>query len=93
MRPSNLRRHRAGGAAPAWLNAANEVAVEAFLAGRISWVGIAEVLTDVLDRFEPVSMGTVEDVVRVDKHARAAASATIEKRNDDLTTTRQGSDR
>ena len=35
---------RIGGTAPAWLNAANEVAVAAFLAGRIRWTQIAEVL-------------------------------------------------
>ena len=34
---------RAGGTAPAWLSAANEVAVEAFLAGRIAWIQIADV--------------------------------------------------
>ena len=33
---------RIGGTAPAWLSGANEVAVEAFLAGRIPWMGIAE---------------------------------------------------
>ena len=40
------------GPAPAWLNAANEVAVEAFLDGRIRWIAIADVLTAVLDRHD-----------------------------------------
>ena len=41
---------RAGGLAPAWLNAANEEAVAAFLDGRIAWVDIAAVCAAVLDR-------------------------------------------
>ena len=43
------RAGRAGDLAPAWLNAANEVAVAAFLAGRIRWTAIAEVVAAVLD--------------------------------------------
>ena len=46
------RAGRAGDLAPAWLNAANEVAVEAFLAGRIAWAAIAEVVAGTLDRYE-----------------------------------------
>ena len=41
---------RAGGGAPATLSGANEVAVEAFLAGRIPWLGIAEIVDEVLER-------------------------------------------
>ena len=41
---------RIGGSAPAWLSAANEVAVEAFLAGRIRWNQIADVCVAVLGR-------------------------------------------
>ena len=44
-----------GDLAPAWLNAANEVAVAAFLAGRIGWSSIAEVVEGTLDRYEPPS--------------------------------------
>ncbi len=43
---------RRGETAPAWLNAANEVAVAAFLDGLISWVSIADVLREVLDRHD-----------------------------------------
>src|SRR5207245_4942506 len=39
---------RAGGTAPAVLSGANEVAVEAFLAGRLPWLGIADVVGEVL---------------------------------------------
>src|SRR5579872_692966 len=42
---------RAGGLVPAWLNAANEVAVEAFLSGRIAWGAIARVVADTVSAF------------------------------------------
>src|SRR6476469_10074036 len=70
---------REGGTAPAWLNAANEVAVEAFLAGRIAWLGIAEIVDEVLQH----GTGNVDDVLSVlaaDRVARAQAATATEKR-------------
>ena len=75
------RAGRAGDLAPAWLNAANEVAVAAFLAGRIAWTAIAEVVEGTLDRYEaparpgrPAVAGrTVEDVLDADAAARRVA--------------------
>jgi 1-deoxy-D-xylulose-5-phosphate reductoisomerase len=64
---------RMGGSAPAWLNAANEEAVAAFLAGRIRWVDIAAVCADVLDHHDGAPLGTVDDVVAADARARAVA--------------------
>jgi 1-deoxy-D-xylulose-5-phosphate reductoisomerase len=64
---------RAGGSAPAWLNAANEVVVEAFLAGRIGWVDIAALLASALDAHEPRHLSTVDDVIGVDARAREVA--------------------
>ena len=52
---------RLGETAPAWLNAANEVAVAAFLDGRIGWIAIPDVLTEVLSRHDG---GTADDVRR-----------------------------
>ena len=49
---SPTRPAAAGETAPAWLNAANEVAVEAFLDGRIRWIDIPDVLEAVLDRHD-----------------------------------------
>ena len=46
------RAGRVGDLAPAWLNAANEMAVAAFLAGRIGWTAIAEVVGATLDRYD-----------------------------------------
>lgn len=64
---------RAGGSAPAWLNAANEEAVAAFLDGRIAWADIAAVCAGVLDRYQPEPLAVVDDVVRADARARAEA--------------------
>ena len=71
---------RAGGAAPAWLNAANEVAVGAFLDGRLDWLGIAAVVAGVLDRCDGAPLGSVDDVLDADRHARALASEAVDRR-------------
>ncbi len=64
---------RQGGSAPAWLNAANEVAVEAFLSRRIDWLGIPEVLEAVISRHDGGVLSTVEDVIDADATARRVA--------------------
>jgi 1-deoxy-D-xylulose-5-phosphate reductoisomerase len=65
---------RAGGSAPAWLSGANEVAVEAFLAGRIRWAEIADVLDAVLQAHDGVPPTSIGDVIEADRRARAAAA-------------------
>ncbi len=64
---------RAGGTAPAWLSAANEVAVEAFLAGLISWNQIADVSVATLDAHDGAVPDTVADVIAADTTARRHA--------------------
>jgi len=64
---------RAGGSAPAWLSAANEVAVDAFLAGRISWLQIADVNDATLQRHDGADLRTVDDVLAADAEARRIA--------------------
>ncbi|BFI95270.1 MAG: 1-deoxy-D-xylulose-5-phosphate reductoisomerase [Rhodanobacter sp.] len=64
---------RAGGDAPALLNAANEVAVEAFLAGALPFLAIAEVVEAVLAELPPQAVVDVESLVARDGEARAAA--------------------
>ncbi|HAP77502.1 MAG TPA: 1-deoxy-D-xylulose-5-phosphate reductoisomerase [Acidimicrobiaceae bacterium] len=64
---------RSGGTAPAWLSAANEVHVEAFLDGRLRWREIAERNEAVLQRYEPSAGTTVADVVAADSQARSRA--------------------
>jgi 1-deoxy-D-xylulose-5-phosphate reductoisomerase len=70
---------RAGETAPAALNAANEVAVAAFLDGRISWTAIPDVLKAVLDGHDGAVAAGVEAVVSADKRAREAARREIER--------------
>jgi len=64
---------RAGGDAAAILNAANEVAVEAFLAGALPFLAIAEVVEGVLAELPPQAVVDVESLVARDGEARAAA--------------------
>jgi 1-deoxy-D-xylulose-5-phosphate reductoisomerase len=70
---------RAGGAAPAWLSASNEIAVEAFLAGLISWGQIADVSEAVLDAYDGAAPDTVDDVIAADAEARRRATKHIEE--------------
>jgi 1-deoxy-D-xylulose-5-phosphate reductoisomerase len=71
---------RLGGTGPAWLNAANEVAVEAFLDGRIGWTTIADVLEAVLARHDGAMADSVDAVIDADRQARAVAGTIIEER-------------
>ena len=68
---------RMGSTAPAWLSAANEVAVEAFLAGRVRWPHIAEICDAVLQRYEVGPDVTVDDVIAADARARLVAATVI----------------
>ena len=68
---------RVGSTAPAWLSAANEVAVEAFLAGRVRWPHIAEICDAVLQRYEAGPDVTVDDVIAADARARLVAATVI----------------
>lgn len=62
-----------GGHAPAVLNAANEVAVQAFLEGRLSLPGIAAVVEDTLEAVGPGPAGELEAVLEADRRARRLA--------------------
>jgi len=64
---------RAGGTAPAVLNAANEVAVEAFLAGRIPYAAVVETTARVLSRHQVVPATSVEEALEADAWARRVA--------------------
>jgi 1-deoxy-D-xylulose-5-phosphate reductoisomerase len=75
-----LARHalEAGGARPAILNAANEVAVAAFLARRIGFLEIAAIVADTLDRYDPPVPETLDDVLAIDGEARTIAGERVE---------------
>ena len=68
---------RAGSTAPAWLSAANEVAVDAFLQGRLRWSQIAEVCDAALQRYEPGADSTVDDIIAADARAREVAKEVL----------------
>jgi 1-deoxy-D-xylulose-5-phosphate reductoisomerase len=68
----------AGGARPAVLNAANEIAVAAFLEGRIGFLDIAATVRKALDRCDPAPPACLDDVFAIDAEARATAKAVIE---------------
>ena len=68
---------RAGGSAPAVLNAADEIAVEAFLTERIGFTSIPVVIAGTLERVESRPLTSVEDVLDVDEEARATAFEVI----------------
>jgi 1-deoxy-D-xylulose-5-phosphate reductoisomerase len=67
----------AGGTAPCVLNAANEVAVSAFLEGRLSFTGIAEVIERALADIPPEPVRHFSDLYRADAAARALADELI----------------
>jgi 1-deoxy-D-xylulose-5-phosphate reductoisomerase len=71
---------RTGGGAPAVLSGANEVAVAAFLAGRIAWTAIAEVVAEVLDAGTG-NVSDVADVLEADRVARERAATSVERRS------------
>ncbi|MFP5383434.1 MAG: 1-deoxy-D-xylulose-5-phosphate reductoisomerase [Gammaproteobacteria bacterium] len=70
----------AGGNAPAVLNAANEVAVEAFLEGRLSFPGIAAVIADTLAVVTLPVAETLDALVAVDASARRHATTVVAAR-------------
>jgi 1-deoxy-D-xylulose-5-phosphate reductoisomerase len=69
---------RAGETAPAWLSAANETAVEAFLDGRIAWVQIAEVVSDALQQHDGTKASDADTVIDTDRRARLVTRRLIE---------------
>jgi 1-deoxy-D-xylulose-5-phosphate reductoisomerase len=68
----------AGGARPAILNAANEVAVAAFLEGRIGFLEIAMIVEETLTRYSPASPTSVEEIWAIDREARGHAVSRAE---------------
>jgi 1-deoxy-D-xylulose-5-phosphate reductoisomerase len=71
---------RRGGTAPAVLNAANEIAVEAFLDRRIAFTAIAEVNEEVLSEVDAEPLASLEQVYAVDIEARALAARLVARR-------------
>ncbi|HET7489006.1 MAG TPA: 1-deoxy-D-xylulose-5-phosphate reductoisomerase [Acidimicrobiales bacterium] len=72
---------RLGGTSPAVLNAANEVAVDAFLNRRLRWADIPAVIEDCLGALPGTKADTVDVVLEADRTARARALGAVERRS------------
>jgi len=81
---------RAGGTAPALLNAANEVAVAAFLERRLNFGAIPVVIEDVLDRVATTTVRRLDDVLAADAEARRAAQQSVARLQGKSPDTRAG---
>jgi 1-deoxy-D-xylulose-5-phosphate reductoisomerase len=71
---------RRGGSAPAWLSAANEVAVEAFLGNALPWSGIADVVAETMAAWVDEQVDEVDAVLAADAQARARARLALDRR-------------
>jgi len=72
---------RSGGIAPAVLNSANEIAVEAFLESRISFLQISETVARTVDIVHEGSEDSLEDILEADARARREAELIVSKLN------------
>ena len=68
---------RRGGSAPCVFNAADEIAVQAFLDGRLGFLGIAELIERTLDAVPTARPESIDHVLEVDSEARATAAALV----------------
>jgi len=75
--------HEAGGSATCTLNAADEIAVEAFLQGEITFPGIGEVVEETLGRVGTSSIHSVADVMEADGRSRDVARSIVKSRGRD----------
>jgi 1-deoxy-D-xylulose-5-phosphate reductoisomerase len=71
---------RSGGSAPAWLSAANEVAVDAFLSDALPWSGIADVVAETMAGWVDEPVDQVEAVLAADAEARTRARLALGRR-------------
>jgi 1-deoxy-D-xylulose-5-phosphate reductoisomerase len=71
------RAGEAGGTYPAVFNAANEIAVAAFLDGRLPFLGIADVVADALERADGAPARDLEELVEADEEARRLAGSGV----------------
>ena len=70
---------RAGGSAPAWLSAANEIAVDGFLNGKIRWNQIPDVCSGTLEVHDGAMLASLDDVTDADRAARRRATMILEQ--------------
>jgi 1-deoxy-D-xylulose-5-phosphate reductoisomerase len=70
---------RTGGPAPTILNAANEIAVEAFVAGRVGFLSIAGIVEETLAASDLPPIRSLDDVLACDAQARRAARDLVQR--------------
>ena len=68
---------RIGGTMPAAMNAANEIAVEAFLNGGIRFTDISEIIHSTMELHTPKDVETLEDALEADRWAREKAESLV----------------
>ncbi|MFA7291619.1 MAG: 1-deoxy-D-xylulose-5-phosphate reductoisomerase [Rhodocyclaceae bacterium] len=76
-----FRALRAGGSAPACLNAANEIAVQAFLDGNLAFTGIPQLISAALDALPAAELNSLVDVLAADAAAREFALSYLTRRS------------
>lgn len=69
----------AGGARPAMLNAANEIAVAEFLAGRLEFLAITDIVTRLLNGYSPADPSNLADILAIDQETRVRAKQLVEE--------------
>ena len=69
------------GTAPIIMNAANEIAVEAFLSGKLKYLQIAELVKEVLDKFEIIDPNSLEEILEVDQKSRSVSLDCLKRFN------------
>jgi len=79
-----------GGSATCTLNAADEVAVEAFLRGEIGFMGIAATVNETLQRVASVSPGSIGEVLEIDRKSREVARELVRAGKREIVTTGAG---
>jgi len=72
----------AGGGMPTALNAANEIAVAAFLDGQIGFLEITDIIEATIDNTPAASIGSLDDVIAIDADARRSATGHIDRMHD-----------
>jgi len=70
---------RVGGTAPAWMSAANEVAVDAFLAEEITWSQISQVIESAMSHHDGLMPTAIEDILAADSSARRYAREALKR--------------
>jgi 1-deoxy-D-xylulose-5-phosphate reductoisomerase len=70
-----------GGTAPAWMNGANEAAVDAFLAGNIAWSSISTLIERALEEYDGNAADSIESVIRADRRGRECVTGYVAERS------------